>query len=46
LTPKDISKDERIPALLKRIDLVPINDPDDDFEPLKKRVEGEEEANA
>ncbi|MCB2262919.1 MAG: toll/interleukin-1 receptor domain-containing protein [Candidatus Thiosymbion ectosymbiont of Robbea hypermnestra] len=38
LTPEDISTDKRIPALLKRIELVEINRLDGYFEQLKKRV--------
>ncbi len=46
LTAKEISTDERIPALLKRIELVEINELDGYFNQLKKRVAGQENANA
>ena len=39
VTIKDISTDERIPALLKRIDLVEINQLDSYFQQLQKRVD-------
>ncbi|MFM9068279.1 MAG: toll/interleukin-1 receptor domain-containing protein [Planctomycetota bacterium] len=47
LTTKEISTDERIPALLKRIDIVEINDLDGYFQQLKKRIStaGKENAN-
>ncbi|MBM3225050.1 MAG: TIR domain-containing protein [Candidatus Tectomicrobia bacterium] len=38
LTSKDISTDERIPALLKKIDLVNLNDIDSYFLQLRQRV--------
>ena len=38
LTVSDISKDERIPILLKKIDLVDINKIDTFFQQLKDRV--------
>lgn len=39
---KDISSDERMPVLLKRIDLVDINDLDSYFDQLHARVESQE----
>lgn len=45
ITAKDISTDERIPALLKRLDLVDINQLDEYFNQLKKRVSGKEPPN-
>lgn len=44
LTAKEISTDERIPAFLKRIDLVEINQLDGYFDQLKKRVVERENA--
>ena len=44
LTAKEISTDERIPAILKRIDLVEINQLDRYFHQLKKRVIEREKA--
>lgn len=44
LTAKEISTDERIPAILKRIDLVEINQLDGYFNQLKKRVIEREKA--
>ena len=46
MTAKEVSTDERIPALLKRIDLVEINNLDGYFKQLQARVAGKEDGNA
>lgn len=41
LTAKDLATDEQIPLLLKRVDLLDINEIDSYFQQLRRRVQGE-----
>jgi TIR domain len=38
ITPKELAKDEKMPVLLKKVDLLPINEVDSYFLQLKKRT--------